>query len=719
MKQDMNTLPRIPAITAACAALALSACGGGSSGPASTQVTGTFLDAAVEGVSYVAGSSARASTNAAGQFTCNTGETVTFSVGGLLLGSAPCAQFITPQNLAGNAAIKSDAVVNRLLTLQILDEDADPSNGIKIAATVASALGNRSLDFSAPVASFSPALTTTLAALPDPYKTRPAGTGQRALAQEHFEDTLASKIGTPYNEAVSQTGAMGTVTATITRYTIQAANSFYIPYEGSVQKIKDDFPKGFLPAYGSGLAFKGKLADGTLEFYAITDRGPNGDGPKVPNTGGTICQVRADNTCDAKYFPAPSFAPAIGVVSVGKDGAVLKSSLPIRVSSTVKGNGFPSGLNRLGSSGEAPLTDAAKFEPTTATTFSNVGLDTESIVVDAARNALWTSDEYGPFIVKIDPATGVILKKYGPAIVAGSAVTAGSDTTAVLPSVLAKRRANRGMEGLSLDVASGRLHGFLQSPLTDLTASGAPATSTYVAPAGTTCTDAGTGKRVERYARFARWVEFDPTTETSKMYAYPINCADYLDNRTGNAKLGDMVSLGNGKFIVIEQGAGPSGTVFNRLMLVEIGQATDISTAAFNPATSDLEKSSMAGASVNGVSNYATSVTTLKKTLLLDLNAAGWIAEKAEGLAVVDGSTLALVNDNDFGLRTKVFNASGAAIEGADVTACTSTDGVLSGCGTGVSARVSNGTDMERPNRLWLIKFGKNLADFSVPAATP
>jgi hypothetical protein len=32
------------------------------------------------------------------------------------------------------------------------------------------------------------------------------------------------------------------------------------------------FPKGFLPAYGSGLAFKGKTADGNLEFFAITDR---------------------------------------------------------------------------------------------------------------------------------------------------------------------------------------------------------------------------------------------------------------------------------------------------------------------------------------------------------------------------------------------------------------------------------------------------------------
>jgi hypothetical protein len=49
-----------------------------------------------------------------------------------------------------------------------------------------------------------------------------------------------------------------------------------------------------------------------------------------------------------------------------------------------------------------------------------------------------------------------------------------------------------------------------------------------------------------------------------------LNGADYADGRTGNAKLGDMVALGNGKFIVIEQGAAPGGKVFNKLMLVEI-----------------------------------------------------------------------------------------------------------------------------------------------------
>ena len=65
-----------------------------------------------------------------------------------------------------------------------------------------------------------------------------------------------------------------------------------------------------------------------------------------------------------------------------------------------------------------------------------------------------------------------------------------------------------------------------------------------------------------------------------------------------------------------------SGKVVNKLMLVELADATDIGAAAYNVSTSDLENSSMAGAAVNGAA--WSSVGPLNKTLLLDLNAAGW-----------------------------------------------------------------------------------------------
>ncbi|OYO27400.1 esterase-like activity of phytase family protein [Janthinobacterium sp. PC23-8] len=681
MNHPHNTVPKLR-LLALAASFALTACGGSDShdAPAApVAMTGVFLDGAVEGLDYVAGSAAKASTNAKGEFMCNAGDSVTFSAGGVVLGSTLCNAIVTPLTLAASTSVADDKVVNRLLALQLLDDDSDPSNGIRISSDVKTALAGKTLDFAAAPAAFNTALAAHLATLGAKFAGRTVDTERRALVREHFEDTLASKVGAPVNEALTQTTPLGEVKVTVTRYQIQAANSFYVPYEGANAKVKSEFPNGFLPSYGSGLAFKGTNASGDLEFYGLTDRGPNGDGPLVPDPnvkGATI---------GSKIFPSPGFAPAFGVITVGKSGAVLASSTPIKVSATVNTSGLPVPVGAVGNSAEMPVMDAMKYDPASRAVFNAGGLDSEAIVVDKKRNALWVSDEYGPFIIKLDAATGVIQAKYEP----------GKG----LPALFAKRRANRGMEGMTLDTSNDKLYAFLQSPLTD-------GSATYAVTKKS--------EQIERYARFTRWIEFDPTLGTSgRMFAYPLDAADYQDGRTGNAKLGDMVALGGGKFLVIEQGAAPSGKVFNKLMLVDLNAATDISGSAYNAATSDLEKSSMAGAAVNGA-DWA-QVKTLKKTLLLDLNAIGWAAEKAEGLTLVDGSTIALANDNDFGMKTRVFDAAGVEVQGADVTKCVvDANGVIVtssalGCNAANTIRVARGDDRERPARLWIVKFAKAL----------
>ncbi len=360
----------------------------------------------------------------------------------------------------------------------------------------------------------------------------------------------------------------------------------------------------------------------------------------------------------------------------------------MKVSASVNATGLPLAPGSIGHSAEIPVFDAMQFDTAGKAVFNAGGLDTEGIVFDKKRGAFWLSDEYGPFISKVDPSTGIVTAKFAP----------GSG----LPAIFAKRRANRGMEGLTLDTGSDKLHGFLQSPLSD---GSAPYSVTKK------------NEQVERFARFTRWIEFDPVSgATSKMYAYPLTAGDYQDGRTGNAKLGELVALGNGKFIVIEQGAGADGKVFNKLYLVSTAGATDIAAAAFNPASSDLEKSSMSGEDVNGAS--WSGVLTLKKTLLLDLNALGWMAEKAEGLALVDETTLALVNDNDFGMKTRIYTPAGVEVADADVTKCNvDAAGVIVtsntlGCNAANTIRVARGEDRERPSRLWLIKFDKALSAY-------
>jgi hypothetical protein len=107
LKVAMNRFLHTRLLAAMAAGTLLSACGGGSTAP-DTAITGVFLDAAVEGLDYAVGTAAKKATNAKGEFNCKSGETVTFSVGAVTLGSAPCAAIITRLTLAGGTGIKVD-----------------------------------------------------------------------------------------------------------------------------------------------------------------------------------------------------------------------------------------------------------------------------------------------------------------------------------------------------------------------------------------------------------------------------------------------------------------------------------------------------------------------------------------------------------------------------------------------------------------------------------
>lgn len=678
--------------------LVLAACGGGDNGEPTVQAR--LLDSAVQGAQYLASPSGLKGTTAAdGSLNCRPGDKITFSVGGVDLGTVSCQSLISVSDLAGTNSLEAVTLRNRLVFLQTLDDDDDPTNGIRITSAVAAALAKTSLNFALAETDFETAFQAVLPnerdAYGQSYQARELGELRRLAAVEHYESTLATLLGKP-ETTIGQDSMGGKVR--VTKYQLYADPSLYIPYEGTNAAAKADFPNGFYPAVGSGLAFKGKAADGSLEFWGITDRGPNGDSPNAPHP-----ETALDGA--SKIFLAPSFTPSIGVINISAKGAVLKSMMPLKSDASTLISGRPLPFTSVGSSLETPLNDALKYDVVKGA-FDAQGLDSESLVYDSKTNKFWTSDEYGPFIVRINAATGVIEKRYEPGTAAGS-----------LPAVLKHRRANRGMEGLTLDAASGKLHGFLQSPIDPL--DGSNKSIKAVDSLDLDGDGSATNKvNVKDYAQFARWIEFDPVTETSKLYAYPLNYAvpgqTWDRNRTGSAKLGDVVALGNGKFLVIEQGADSTGAVRNFLMLVEVPVgATDIAAIGY-----ELEQNSIDG--LTGTTKW-TDVVKLKKTLLMDLNAAGWRAEKAEGLTLVDGQTVALINDSDFGLRTVLTNAAGEVIEG-DPTKCKVNDqGVIQDAGVkdcpagSAGVRVTRGNEVDRHTRIWLLKFPKAVASYTLP----
>ncbi|WP_390343451.1 hypothetical protein ACFJIS_23365 [Variovorax boronicumulans] len=314
----------------------LTACGGGNGGgggwsfpvgggttnpPAAQSKTGTFLDAAVEGLDYVAGSAPKAATNAKGEFICKDGETVTFSAGALALGSAACGDAITPLTLAGGSDVKADAVVNRLLALQSFDEDRDPANGIRLTPALKAALTAGALDFNAAPDAFHTALNAVLAALPAPYNARMVDANRRMLAREHFEDTLASRLGAPVTEASTQTNQLGAIGIAVTRYQLQADARFHVPYEGDTRTSRPTFRRASCPP--TARAWRSRAKPTTARSSSTpsptvartaTDRPPPCPAAATVSPASARCSRRrrshrASASC-AWARPAPCSAPA-------------------------------------------------------------------------------------------------------------------------------------------------------------------------------------------------------------------------------------------------------------------------------------------------------------------------------------------------------------------------------------------------------------------------
>lgn len=352
------------------------------------------------------------------------------------------------------------------------------------------------------------------------------------------------------------------------------------------------FPDGLPVGIGSGLLFTGKQGD-ALTFATVTDRGPNADSPDVGKR-------------EAKIFVTPEFAPLLMHIRVQNGKAEAMDARPLH-DEKGKINGLPLQAGVIGSTNEIALSDTLKVLHG-----DNRGLDTEGITPDG-KGGYWLCDEYGPFLINVD-AHGKILTIHGPQAAEGEKAIAGG-----LPNVLKWRQPNRGFEGLTR-MPDGRIIAAVQSTL-DID-----------------------GKS-KNQARFTRLMSFDPATGKTAMYGYPVDSAAYGKN--SDAKIGDIVALDNQHILLIEQGSDKDDATRNLIYKVDLGPATEL--AAFDKPGEYPEFDDEKALAQRGIKLAV-------KTLVVDLRQLGWQHEKAEGLALIDNKTLAVTNDNDFGVRTVMQN---------------------------------------------------------------
>lgn len=177
--------------------ISLVSCGGESSNIPTTK-QGVFLDSAVSGLTYTSPSYSGI-TDANGTYDYKTGETITFSIGGIIIGSAIGATTLTPVSLVPTAINETHpSVVNITRFLLSLDEDNDPNNGIDISQATRDDAAALSIDFSPSITDFEidSDLVTALNIL-----TSSSVLVTSAFAQEHLRSTILNAYAGTYNGA--------------------------------------------------------------------------------------------------------------------------------------------------------------------------------------------------------------------------------------------------------------------------------------------------------------------------------------------------------------------------------------------------------------------------------------------------------------------------------------------------------------------------------------
>lgn len=235
-------------------------------------------------------------------------------------------------------------------------------------------------------------------------------------------------------------------------------------------------------------------------------------------------------------------------------------------------------------------------------------------------------------------ARGKVLARYVPKRLG----LTGADYPVVeaLPSILLHRKTNRGFEGLA-QLPGGDLVMALQSPLSLPDA------------------DAGDASRTTRLLRFSPR-EKAVTAE----YAYrfdPVDVVDPSEDDTSELKISSVVAVGGDRLLVEERTDKTA-----RLQLVSLKRTSDILGGPWDDDTTAPSLEQLDDPAARGV-------PVLPKRLVVDLGKVAGVPGKIEGIARVDHDTLALVNDNDFGMTdgTGAFDAQGRLVDSGIKTTVT------------------------------------------------
>jgi len=389
-------------------------------------------------------------------------------------------------------------------------------------------------------------------------------------------------------------------------------------------------PEVFLGGFSGLFYSQAESTPTSYVFYAVPDRGPNGD---------PIAKASVGSAQNLRPYKLPEYQarivkftvnPATGATTL--DNQILLNRADGTTPISGKGNvpGFD----------EVPVAyaDAATVYPNSDYTdgtasyhelpYDAFGGDMEGVLLDKDGD-FWLCDENRPAIYQFQ-SNGTLKNRFvpqGTSTLGTTPQAPGFYGTESLPAVYSKRWANRGFEAIAYDAANDVVYAFIQSPMYNPSS----ATKDKSDVIRILAISAETGLPVAEYVYFL---------ERNQLSGYSTSRVD---------KIGDACFIGDGKFIVIERDSdGPDSKEGKKYIFeINLKGATNILTNPISALTvgTTLELSTPDDLALLGIK-------PVHKTKVLNLPSIGYKgSDKAEGLAYIPTTgQMVVLNDNDFGL---------------------------------------------------------------------
>lgn len=355
---------------------------------------------------------------------------------------------------------------------------------------------------------------------------------------------------------------------------------------------------------GSGLSRA--PGDPPTRLWAIGDRGPNLKVKLAVEHYG-LDHLRPLMDLDgAKIMPRPDLGPMIAELRIEGDRVEVVDTLRLTCPDGSDLSGLP-----LPGGGEAEMEPT--FDLQGNLWGPDGGADTEGLAV-LADGSFWAADEYGPTIIRVDPA-GVALWRWGPI---GLAADVDPPLRPILPEIAARRRKNRGFEAICVSGDEAWLYVAFQSPLSHPD------------------DEAGETSRLLRL-----WKIDTRDGHVAAQYAYELDKpgsfardAEAGDVKRRDLKVCELVWIGEDRLLVLER-ISATGKIYR----------VDLSAHALPRKHLDIAHCPTLE------ERDSDNLDTVSKVLVFSTDDAPEIGPDLEGMALLGDRDLILVNDNDFGIE--------------------------------------------------------------------